>query len=94
MGPAVPNLNRIAQARSVELLDQLSPEIGLSPFELAETAQRTLRSPAVSELRAQIVPEHRSTRDLATLPLSPGGPTPSYDRGVPDVVFDWKSDIT
>jgi CRISPR-associated exonuclease Cas4 len=83
-------------ARAKDLLSQLSesPETSrVDPDELAATVLRTLALPDVSERRQQLVPElpaHSSPGPDVL--LSGRADAVALNRGVAEVVFDWKSD--
>jgi len=83
-------------ARSAALCEQLVSSDRAArpdPAEMASTASRTLRIPAVAEWRAVLIPElplYAACGDRLTAGRADAA---AYADGRPAVVFDWKSDV-
>jgi exodeoxyribonuclease-5 len=92
------------ETRATELLAQLGrepasdPKLGISPKELADTIDRTLKLPEIAELRPRLVPEHtvlgREDSGAGETLVSGIADAVVYDAGGKiGVIIDWKSDV-
>ncbi len=83
------------EARAAVLLHQLDRSESADPSEIATTALRCLALPAIKDRRSRLVPEISIYASLEEGLLLVAGRADAiaYENGVPEAVFDWKSDV-
>jgi CRISPR-associated exonuclease Cas4 len=86
------------EARAAVLLKGVgksAASTSLNASEIAATALRTLSLPAIAERRGHLVPEVGvySSLDDGEILVTGRVDAIAYKTGVPEIVFDWKSDI-
>jgi CRISPR-associated exonuclease Cas4 len=81
--------------RAAVLLDQLGGSVSANGSEIAATALRTIALPAIKDWRTRLVPEVAiyATLEERSILVAGRADAIAYDNGMPEAVFDWKSDV-